>query len=406
MVYYQLLLFAVGILGLLSCANSREDEKTLEIHTSAELSPIEKEAVSLYNSLFSSSLRSGEKIEVKDVNTFQINSLRSLSDSLSNDLGIITINFKDNKGFVVMTAGDINTPLAIVDHGNLYLNSILEYDYGYDSTKFGHLESLISSTLSTYKEDYSDRKLISNAGYDVIELIEHKIKTKLDQEGPYFYPYKNKNLAGCVPVAIAQALIYYKTITWKKIKGRYINWQAIEDECVKNGGELTEDSPQELKDDLNELLWWIGLNSGTVYKKDESSTNSNTALKFISRNGYNVASPMWAYDINIIRTLLNHDVLIYMRGSRGQRYFLWWKWPSSGHAWLLDGYAKVKDRYGKEFEMVHVNWGWGSKGTCFNGYYRTGVFDYFDSNKITTREADSNASKYEYGLKISPINPR
>lgn len=83
------------------------------------------------------------------------------------------------------------------------------------------------------------------------------------------------------------------------------------------------------------------------------------------------------FDVSSVRAGLLDDKLTYMHGSGEARYFLFpsWSWTVGGHAWLVDGYAKVQSTTSspyRTYELVHINWGWGGQ---LDGYFYKGVFD-------------------------------
>lgn len=397
--------FLLLTLSFCSPQSSPQKIDSEEILNQKELH-LEKKAKSLYTSLFPSTLRAGESISVKNISYLSPNKMR-LGDSIKQSLGVCAVNFANNNGFAIMTTGNVVTPIAIVNEGNFTFNQPIATVR--DSILYGvigrFLEGLDYNERPNQNLKQSDRNKIQMAGYKVIDLIEHKLKTSLNQRGPYFFPYRPTDWAGCVPVAITQILIYYKAITWE-IKGRKVNWKGIEDECVRMGGEPSIESPYTIRKDLNEVLWWVGLNSGADYKEDGTGTFSYRALNLIRKNGYN-APKMYAYDINKLRQALQEDKLIYMDGGLSQRYFLWITWADDAHAWVADGYAKLQDEDNSPFEMVHINWGWG-KNSC-NGYFIDNIFDTsseFQINTNSLRNGEANKTHYKYNIEMTPVSPK
>lgn len=411
--FYKTAVIGILLVLLYSSCNPTTKLDVEKIEVDTRESTLKKDAINLYCSLYPETLRNGDYVIVKNISHLKKSSLRDTEDSTLN-IGICAVNFENNKGFAIMTTGDISTPIAIIDRGNIDLNK--DPITVQDSIIFGAIDHSLGEIIASQKKGKSDRIFIEESGAEVIELIEHKLKTKLNQTGPYFYPYRPTDVAGCVPVALAQILIYYKTITWK-IKGRYINWQNIEKECIKYNGEVDVNSPQSVKDDLNELLWWIGLNSGANYGKEGTSTYSSKALRLIEKNGFVTLPNMYNYNIKKVRSGLLENKLSYMHGSDTEGKFLWWHWPHLGHAWVADGYAKIKDNNGKIVEMIHINWGWG-KGTkssnddnyyvAGNGYFRDNVFYYWDPNRINTLQnlRDQTPDYYKYGVEMTHVYPK
>ncbi|MBB6276392.1 C10 family peptidase [Porphyromonas circumdentaria] len=400
---FKLFLKMFALLSMVSVFSCAKKDPTASFENQKNVdTSIEENALQLYTELYSSKMRQGQPVKVKDVSLIETLNFRS-EDSDKPNVDVCVVNFQDDKGFVIMTKGDVETPIAIVDAGNFEPKR--EQRLTIDSVLWGVIDQSIVDIMLNY-EKQKKHQIFVNRGYKVVELIEPKLKTALRQKGAYFYPYRPADVAGCVPVALAQILTYYKTITWP-IKNRLINWAKIEEESYRNGGEMGSDSPEETRTDLNEVLWWIGLNSGAHYAKYKTSTNSSRALKLMTRNGFIANTGMYEYTVNQVRSGLLENKLTYMHGARSERYFIFhsWSWPDGGHAWVVDGYAKLRDKENKETEMVHINWGWGPM--YYNGYFRSNVFNPHDSEAIRMnafRDGNTN-NEYKYGIEMTHVYP-
>lgn len=362
------------------------------------------DALDLYKAMYGSALRSNSsELEVESVIRSLPNSLRSLP---TDSLGVCVVNFKDNKGFVVMNEAKGNSPIAIVEQGTFDINHLKSTRQ--DSAIYFLINNAVINDLKFKKRPSTyDGEIIKNRGFSIIELIEHKTKTRWDQEYPYF---KNDNEcpAGCVAVAMGQAFAYYKTIKHPIRNGILVDWDAIERECSKNNGHLYPNSNQMVLDQVNEVLWWIGLSNGATYRKDGTGIYSKRALKFAQKNGFETCPNMYKFTAQQVRNGLLDNKLTYMRGGDKARYFIFqsWSWTVSSHAWIVDGYAKVKSKNGsnREYELVHVNWGWGGR---LDGYFYAGVFDASHEPVVPSGSLRSaRENNFQFDVEMTHIYPK
>lgn len=395
------------LLGLFSC--QREEVSLLYPYEQSQKGKSENsntiaDALDLYKTLYGTSLRSNtSNLEIESVIHSLPISLRASSDD---SLGVCIVNFKDNKGFVVMNTYKGNSPIAIVEKGYFDINNLKP------TKQDSALYFLINSTLyrdlkaknnsSTY-----DREKIENQGFTIKELIEHKTRTRWDQEEPYFQN-EAECPAGCVAVAIGQVFAYYKTIKHPIHHGIIVDWDAIERECSKNNGHLYQHSNQTVLNHVNEVLWWIGQSNKAKYKKNGTSISSKRALKFAQNNGFVTCPNMYAFSAQQVRHGLLENKLTYMHGSGKARYFIFesWSWTIGGHAWIVDGYANVISNNNpyNEYELVHVNWGWGGQ---LDGYYYAGVFDASHEPVVPSGKLRStDEQNFQFGLEMTHIYPK
>lgn len=407
--------FFVVLLGVfLSCSRKEVlEQRQSSVFETQEY--LEGKALSLRSSLFASGLRAKEDLRVSDFSYLSMPRLRS-EDSNRGNLGVCVVNFAEDKGFAILTTGDKIAPIAIVDKG--YFDVQKQSDHQADTIIYQILsfaiEDLISfpdNPLQSPIEYTYDRHVLDSLGFDVVDLIEHKVHTRWNQSTPYFSK-NNHKYAGCVAVALSQIFTFYGTIE-NPIAGRKIDWDGLSEESIRNNGELTRTSPKNLLSDVEEVLWWIGQNSDASYGERGTGMSSKKALELAQRNGFICNPRMQEYNLQEVVNALRKGNLTYMEGFRGE------KDPSgqgeititSGHAWLLDGYAKVKERTKEEeYELVHVNWGWGNSRSL-NGYYYANSFCVnTDVGSLfpTTEElrTDNDIRNYEYFIKMSQVYPK
>lgn len=365
---------------------------------------IANNALYFYKSMYGSALRSNSsELEVDSV----IHSLpSSLRASSSDSLGVCVVNFKNNNGFVVMNEVRNYSPIAVVERGSFDINHLLPTRQ--DSAMYFLINNAISEEMLTKKfESTHDREKIEGRDFHIIELIEHKTRTRWGQDRPYFINHDSCP-AGCVAVAIGQAFTYYKTIKHPIHHGILVDWDAIEKECSKNNGHLYRSSNESVRVQVNEVLWWIGQSNKAKYKKDGTSMNSSRVLKFAQKNGFETYPDMYEFTAQQVRSGLLENKLTYMDGSGESRYFLFnsWSWTVGGHAWLVDGYALVQSKNfpHHKYELVHVNWGWDGQ---LDGYFYSGVFDASHEPVVPSGSLRSNNEyNFKFGVKMTHIYPK
>lgn len=312
------------------------------------------------------------------------------------DTLMYVFNFKDNKGFALMAADKRTDPIiAIIDEGNISLDTIDRVENATFQAVFSksvnHVVSDIEShvkTISSYVEPYEGDTLL-NATYEI--KIPILLKTKWGQGAPYgkFCP---NEVAGCVPVAIGQALSYYQTLKgnisyndsrYGQSGATYIDWYQIIRDCVSNTdghsyGKIAANASS--VNSIAQLLCYLGANMNSQYnyanncKSASTGTVLGTAFSWIRNNKIFSANLPYSisYNNSTVVTALNNKNIIFISGSSSYinkcGYIV-----SVGHAWLIDGLIhKYNSKKTYESHFVHCNFGW--NGIC-DGYYTSGIFD-------------------------------
>ena len=93
------------------------------------------------------------------------------------------------------------------------------------------------------------------------------------------------------------------------------------------------------------------------------------------------------------------------RGNSGRKKFLGITVKyKGGHAWVYDGYISAT-KNGKQQNLIHCNWGWGSS-KFYNGYYLSKVFDTNSGPEIYDNEVTRSGQSgyYKYNLEYSIIS--
>ena len=262
-------------------------------------------------------------------------------------------------------------------------------------------------------------------------------------------------VTGCSYVALAQVFAYHKHFRryWykddynsyvnaikNKVKGLR-NWDGSFDwdEITNAKYKLSDDDykdeskfPKNVSLQIGALMSIIGRMGSSEY----SHLNSDEGTTMTSRNlakcckwfGYWQYSP-WGrsysyigfrdYNFEDLKHSIDEGFPVILRGDSKEIVtsyrFLWWTWNrysyEDGHAWVVDGYAKLKckatnNATGKKSIMtedyVHCNPGWGNR---YNGYYINNLFAFgkgpiAKDNNIHSMSTNGEDNYYRYNVKM------
>lgn len=300
----------------------------------------------------------------------------------------------------------------------------------------------ITSRIKNFMFDY---EIISKVhDWEFSERVSPMSTTEMTQSAPFnnLVPMSgcsNRPPAGCVAIATAQIMAYWKYPT--NIEGRNINWTELNKYTTSPfrqgayktwiGSYSSYNTPQSVKDDVAHIARTIGKNVDMSYGCDGSGAKTEKAVKYLGKLGYKTF-PVWLsvdYDYSTVLTSLRAGCPLIASGyaKRTKKKFLGitiYSNYSEGHAWVIDGFLTKKqfvetqiimrDRKGriksnstsKKYNystMFHMNWGWGGSS---NGYFAAGSFN---SNNVgadsnTTRASVRSNEKYnfQYNVEIYP----
>lgn len=209
---------------------------------------------------------------------------------------------------------------------------------------------------------------------------------------PNFYDRNKftKTSAGCFPLAIAKILTYFKRPAVYTFNGVTINWESLENFSLTN----------EFNTSAAYLLRGIGVQCHSHYYEGGTFTFPWDAKACL---GKMLDKTIRSYRYRFIQCQEMLDcgkpVIIYALPS----YSLYG--IKRSHAWNIDGYEirtrmKTTEYYAngnfytcdvekETLEMVHCDFGWGSKA---NGYYESRVFSVFGENT----ELDDPDDDYQF----------
>lgn len=356
---------------------------------------------------------------------------RSFDEEEGDTLAYI-VNFADDMGFVFASA-DRRTDfiLAISPDGNIELdadisNSGLEvffanlevaYNRQIEETEAIKAELLKDSTFIveqgniTTKAELGDVVIIDNLNYAVNKIVGPFVTVGWNQLSPYNdnAPIINgqKAAAGCVSVAMAQMLSYYRyprNYDWVELNKYPI--------VVSTAGKVQ----------VAQLFRTIG--NGINTKWNTVSNGGSGALvsdadDYFRSIGFSSPGEYSAYDTQKLYACLDNNIPVIMSGFSLKETYTYKEWflgktktsitYNDGHAWLVDGYLTAS--YTVSFKIfgvvlpvtstmryIHCNWG---NGTAPNGYYSADAFDYY--SPITRSSTTIEGKKNYYQFKLEAL---
>ncbi len=267
-------------------------------------------------------------------------------------------NAENKGGFVIVSADDRTEPIL-----GYSLSGQIDWSQAPENFKYW-LESYVKQ-MSALPVDY---KYVTTRGTrSDMEAIEPLIETTWNQSHPYnlMCPVDDGQncVTGCVAVALAQVMYYYKypqtspaiagyTTNSRKIKVEDLPPTTFKWDQMKLSYDYDETG--DAADAVAELLRYSGQVNGMDYTKNASSAglqpDNIISLFGYSKNMQNVFRDYYTnsqWDQMIYNELYNRRPVLYSGVS-----------ATGGHQFICDGY----DGAG----CYHLNWGWG--GYC-DGYF-------------------------------------
>jgi len=244
------------------------------------------------------------------------------------------------------------------------------------------------------------------------------LNTIWGQTAPYNVYVKTKipgdsALTGCVVTATAQLAAYWQFPS--VIHGTSFDWYQVTQSCVPYSSYSI--------DRTGLLMKYIGEDIGTEYTPGGSSADMDNAYNWLINQGYSgMSSQDYSTEATVSSIISNRPVLICGYSTKVNESILgitYNTYYTDGHAWIVDGYRKLKrrrhhtiiavdkrtehetvildDYYYEYCKLLHNNWGWEG---YLNGWFVAGNFDAYNPSTINiTRGSSSN---YQYQLRIYP----
>lgn len=407
------LLSFVLLMVFASCTN-RENELSVNnqnpwIRSNSELRDIALGALELTNGGVNT--RTGN-IDVKSVEPVLTPFSRGGSES---EPLFFVVNYTDNKGFCVVAADKRVEPLiAVTENGN-YPYSDEDESEGF-SAYMSLAEEYVARQLANVNDlpssgDADDgpvekTKVWWESSISWIRNIEPMVSVQWGQQFEYG-AYCENGIAGCGPIAAAQALTYFKQPT--SFSGTYeeyrygsglgvqqndftVNWDAV---CGHKGGLTSQDNcSSDTHNSISKLCRYLGYLSNANYAVGGTSVSFNDLSNAMNRLGFTTKISNYSEKNG---TALGDDVILLMAGKDNEK--------GVSHIWLMDGckyYRKTDIMYTQkgmelpviaekivtDYYMHHFNWG--EHGKC-NGWFNDKVF-------ATDRAAESDNSNMNNNL--------
>lgn len=335
-----------------------------------------------------------------------------MSDGYDVDLDTLlyAVNFADSQGFALVAADKRTEPIfAIIDEGSFCVDSLRENK---DEGFLMFLDNVIKmeiQDIEDYMKSPETRSLVTTNGYVVTSETAPILHTKWNQEGVYG-KYCPNGYAGCVIIATAQILSYYRAISHVNcsyngtIGESDLHWDKIMSDCESNDGKLTFSWCATSANEIAHLVRYLGVELNADYRKDGTGVKLPNAVDWFNKQAGLKANSIKDYDVASIVLAIMKGNPVLAGGYSGKKKVLGIRvgW-TGGHAWVYDGLINaLKD--GGETVMIHCNWGWGG---LKNGYYISRAFNTNTGATIyDSHESQSGTgSNYKYNLKYSIIEP-
>lgn len=312
------------------------------------------------------------------------------------------VNFK-NYGFVQISADDAAYPIIAFDldnNINLEVNAI-NYNEWVESYK-KQIEYIRETNLEPTLEITKLWKELKSGSSTIAggKSIEPLILSNWNQDALYNEQCPEdvngpggKVYAGCVAIAMAQIMYYYRYPNQGVGSHSYFHnvygmQNADFGNTTYNWNQMTNSISSTGNFEIAQLLYHLGVSVDMGYSASGSgaySATAATALKtyFKYQNTVQLKDKdNYTYSdwVNLITTSLDSKIPLYYHGYDSQ--------GGGGHAFNLDGYEGS--------DHFHFNWGWGSS---YNGYYYLNALNPGSSNFINGQGAIFNiypGSSYPY----------
>jgi len=334
----------------------------------------------------------------------------TISVNYHNQIVYYIVNIK-NHGFVQISADDAAYPILAydLDHNindkykpDNYINWSKSYKKQIEyirtnqlppSTRIERLwRELRNSNTSIANGKSIGPLLLSNWNQDAL----YNAQCPEDVNGPGGRVY-----AGCVAIAMAQIMYYYRyplqgTGSHSYYHNVYGTQSADFGNTTYKWSQMTNKISSSGNSQIAKLLYHLGVSVNMNYSASGSGAYSQTAANALKTYfGYQSNVELkdkddYTYNewINMITTSLDNKTPLYYHGFDNQ--------SGGGHAFNLDGYQGS--------DHFHFNWGWGGS---YNGYYYLNALNPGSSNFINGQGAIFNiypaSSNYPYSCSVGNI---
>ena len=360
---FSLLPLSLGLFLLFSCANEDSQVENVQDSKVSSFLVSPDSAIAISNQAIraiseNSETRSSQS--ERQVNSVKLINLASNVGTRSQSGNAIKtslyfINYKDNKGFTIVSSDKRLRPLyAVSDTGNITISdtitnkSLALFFHGVERD----MQSAVSDTLQL---SYSNGK--TSVVTPQVKPLIWRVPRQWGQKEPYntycFTKKGEKALVGCLAVACGLVMSYYEWPTY--IDGKYIGWHGMK--------KYTFDH------DIDYVFGRLGEAEqlDMLYGKKISVAYMDNVSRTFTRMGYYAPEELKDFSENTIcEKLKNRDSEGY-----GPIIVCGRKASGSGHAWVIDGYCtnvidNNNDNILYNTILFHCVWGWNGDN---NGYF-------------------------------------
>ncbi len=429
---------SVGLMLMFACDSGEmlpDVQKTVEInHNSVSVQRSRGEALEIAGSLFSQHDVRGSRKADFDVLCIR-NKNKATRGGKKNEVDTLAyvLNRGESEGFVYISGDRRCEPVLafsesghisesdLIDNpglklfGLLHEAQILGYDEKTPVDSPDHGKKKPGEGVYSYK-DYPD-SIVYYKVLNASRILPDELKW--GQEEPYnlFAPVVEgkRCRAGCVPVACAQYLAYYRQP--RQLQGKTIDWKLIYTRGDKNQNVEIAKLLRSVADGLN-----------VDWGNTRTNTRTLSIPVFFDLAGFKCVEYSAAYDVGV-DSIVNRLV----QGVEAWQPFLIQGVDldnRAGHMWIVDGGAqcvkvkRLKDKNGrfqdgayyywntKNDKYLHMNWGWGGRN---NGFFRAKVFstdkfthldDLFAWSGSRLKDFHNRKMDFSYDVRIWRYSPK
>lgn len=308
-------------------------------------------------------------------------SISRSSDDLPDTL-LYIVNFSNENGSVIVSDNDkFKGVVAVIDEGNIDPKESIDVPgitFFMESFRESLKNNMINQTtdfadIAEYLPQNDIAAEADTSVWTTSQLISPLLITRWGQGNPYnkycFTPNGSQAMAGCVPIAIAQLLTYYKHP--KRILDYTVQWEHLG---------FSYPSSLNQAENVGKFVSAIGRYVHSDYGEESTGTNSDSIAIFLHDHGFEATASSGFSNEMAVHNLKEYGPFI----AGGMNYMF------SGHGWVIDGVHIQIKNHAVRF-LFHCNWGWNGK---YNGYFLSSAFDpYCDG--INPDEY----RKYQFGIR-------
>ena len=303
---------------------------------------------------------------------------------------LYVFNLPGGEGFVIVS-GESSAPSAILGWSDSGSFSYADAPDGMKALLSAYSEGI--DFLRKSAPNHSLPSILAEGGDDISfePVIEPLLTTQWSQNDPFNKFCPDRAPAGCLPVAIAQIMHFWKypekivkTVDNPAFYGGTYDWQNMLDTYADRSSTLTQ------QDAVGHLLYDIGLAFGTNYSSSTSGSSTYVTTKpWVDYFGY-------SNKITIIRADNTEALTLPIKEELGKkRPVLYVGGDAIVHAMVIDGYTL--DNH------FHFNYGWGGP---YDGYYLLSTNRFCNNSTLLTNiyPADTQTAvidEMEYDLTTS-----